>query len=53
VIRAATVISGSMMTQPVSGAAWPEAMLAGLDGVLFDIDGTITTDGRMTAAACW
>ena len=26
-------------------------MLAGIDGVLFDIDGTITTDGRMTAAA--
>jgi HAD superfamily hydrolase (TIGR01484 family) len=40
-----------MTIHPLSGAAWPEAMLAGLRGVLFDIDGTITTGGRMSAAS--
>jgi HAD superfamily hydrolase (TIGR01484 family) len=36
---------------PRSEAAWPAAMLNGLRVVLCDIDGTITTDGRLAAAA--
>lgn len=30
---------------------WPSAALAGLRGLLFDIDGTITSGGRLSAAA--
>jgi HAD superfamily hydrolase (TIGR01484 family) len=40
-----------MVIHPLPEAAWPAAMLTGLRGVLCDIDGTITTGGRMTAAA--
>ncbi len=40
-----------MVTHLLPETAWPAAMLAGLCGVLCDIDGTITTGGRMTAAA--
>lgn len=35
--------------RPLSSA--PNALLAGLRGVLVDFDGTLTTDGRFTAAA--
>jgi HAD superfamily hydrolase (TIGR01484 family) len=40
-----------MPAQPSSETEWPEAMLTSLRGALCDIDGTITTDGRLTAAA--
>ena len=40
-----------MPVHPLSETAWPVAMLTSLRGVLCDIDGTITTDGRLTAAA--
>jgi hypothetical protein len=40
-----------MAVQLVSQAEWPSATLAGLRGVLCDIDGTITTDGRLASIA--
>jgi len=40
-----------MVDHPLPKAAWPSASLTRLHGVLCDIDGTITTDGRLTAAA--
>jgi HAD superfamily hydrolase (TIGR01484 family) len=40
-----------MPNLPQSDAAWPAAMLNNLRAVLCDIDGTITTDGRLGAAA--
>ena len=33
------------------GRPWPHSVLAKLRGVVCDIDGTLTTDGRLTAAA--
>jgi hypothetical protein len=40
-----------MAVVPLPESAWPAPMLARLRGVLCDIDGTITTDGRLSAAA--
>jgi len=40
-----------MIDPALPKAPWPSASLTRLRGVLCDIDGTITTDGRMTAAA--
>lgn len=40
-----------MVNHPLPETAWPVATLTRLRGVLCDIDGTITTGGRMTAAA--
>jgi len=40
-----------MAVHPASEAEWPAATLAGLRGVLCDIDGTITTGGRLESTA--
>jgi hypothetical protein len=40
-----------MSKEPVPETRWPLAMLAKLRGLLCDIDGTITTDGRLSAGA--
>ncbi|MCK6430419.1 MAG: HAD hydrolase family protein, partial [Burkholderiaceae bacterium] len=39
------------MTTESPSLPWPKATLARLRGLLCDIDGTITSDGRLSAAA--